>query len=525
MGKLARMAVVMLSLACAAVLFAGCGQTGVGATGTSPAASASASAAVQATASGTAGSTDGQSVEVSLSGGTGKASIESPAQVTTADDGTMMLQVAWSSSNYDKMVVDGVEYAPVNESGNSVFEIPVSSLEGELPVQAETTAMSTPHMIDYVITFGAASEPAATEESVESTTTQVANFHNADLGNGWKPVDSLPLKYAKCFTVDYYDGGYKLFCLSDGQRYLTVPEGKQVPADLSDDIVVIQQPLGDVYMVASDTMCLFDALDALDVITVSGISAGNWYIPAAVEAMESGAIAYGGKYSTPDYELLIGKGVRLAVESTMINHTPSVREKLIELGIPVLTEMSSYESEPLGRTEWVKCYGAMLDREEEAQALFDEQVAQVESIDNTPTGKTVAFFYINSNGAAIVRKPGDYVTKMIDQAGGSYIFNSLEDAEASTSSVTLEMERFYAEARDADIIIYNASIDSSVEDLDDLIRKNALLGDFKAVQNGDVWVTSQNMYQQMMQTGRIIADFNAAITGSGAQTEYVKKLG
>lgn len=366
---------------------------------------------------------------------------------------------------------------------------------------------------------------SATSASADGpTTTQVENFHNPDLGNGWEVKDSLDLKYAKCFTVDYYDGGYKLFCLSDGGRYLTVPKGADVPEGIDDDIVVVQQPLGDLYMVASDTMCLFDALDALDCITVSGISQENWYIPAAVEAMESGKIAYGGKYSAPDYELLLSEGVRLAIESTMINHTPDVREKLIELGIPVFIEMSSYETEPLGRTEWVKCYGAMMDREDEAKTLFDEQVAQIESIDSTPTGKTVAFFYINSNGAAVVRKPGDYVTKMIDQAGGEYIFNTLDEGEGSTSSVTLEMERFYAMAKDADIIIYNSSIDSTVDSVDALVRKNELLNDFKAVQNGDVWVTDQNMYQQMMRTGHIIADFNAAITGSGAETTYVHKL-
>ena len=294
---------------------------------------------------------------------------------------------------------------------------------------------------------------------------------------------------------------------------------------MSSDITVIQQPVGDVYLVASDTMCLFDALNALDRITVSGISRDNWYLPAAQKAMDEGSMVYGGKYNAPDYELLLGKGVRLAVESTMINHTPSVREKLIELGIPVFTEMSSYESEPLGRTEWVKCYGAMLDKEDEAKALFDEQVAQLKNVDSTATGKTVAFFYINSNGSAIVRKPGDYVTKMIDQAGGSYIFDSLEEGEGNTSSVTLEMEQFYSIAKDADIIIYNTSIDGSVESVDDLVKKNALLADFAAVKNGNVWATDQNMYQQMMQTGRIIADFNAAITGSGADTTYVHKLG
>ena len=371
----------------------------------------------------------------------------------------------------------------------------------------------------------AASASAVTSAASDGpTTAQVDNFHNTDLGNGWQPTSSLDLKYAKCYTVDYYDGGYKLFCLSDGSRYLTVPKGAEAPAGIADDITVIQQPLSDVYLVASDTMCLFDALNALDRITVSGISKENWYIPSAQKAMESGAMVYGGKYNTPDYELLLGKGVRLAIESTMINHTPEVREKLLELGIPVFTEMSSYESEPLGRTEWVKCYGAMMDMEDVADKLFAEQTSQVEKIDSSDTGKTVAFFYINSNGAAVVRKPGDYVTKMIDQAGGEYVFNTLDEGEGSTSSVTLEMERFCAMAKDADVIIYNASIDGSVDSIDTLLRKNELLGDFKAVQNGDVWTTDQNMYQQMMQTGRIIADFNAAITGSGAETTYVHKL-
>ena len=515
MGRMVKMAVRAIALAllaCSLSFVVGCEPTSVGKI-------ASSSATSTSTAQSTA--TAEQYVDITLSGGSGRAGIESPALVKKAADGSYVLTLVWSSSNYDKMVVDGVEYLPVNTSGNSTFEIPVASFDKDLAVQAETTAMSTPHMIDYVLSFQTDNLQSADEGP---TTAQEANFHNADLGIGWKPVKSLDLQYAKCFTVDYFDGGYKLFCLSDGGRYLTVPEGASAPEGLSSDIVVIQQPLGDLYLVASDTMCLFDALNALDSITVSGISEDNWYIPNAVKAMQEGKMVYGGKYSAPDYELLLGKGVRLAIESTMINHTPSVREKLIELGIPVFIEMSSYESEPLGRTEWVKCYGAMLDREDEAQALFDEQVSQIAKIDNTSTGKKVAFFYINSNGAAIVRKPGDYVTKMIEQAGGAYAFDNLDAAEGSTSSVTLEMEQFYALARDADVIIYNSSIDGSVDDINDLLRKNSLISDFKAVKNGEVWATDQNMYQQMMQTGRIIADFNAAITGSGADTTYVHKL-
>ena len=360
--------------------------------------------------------------------------------------------------------------------------------------------------------------------SAGSSHTAVASFHNPDLGNGWPTVDSLTLERATQYTVDYYAGGYKLVCVSDGARYLVVPEEAAVPEGIASDIVPLQQPIGDIYLVASDTMCLFDALDSLDAITVSGIAQDNWHIPAAVEAMEEGRIVYGGKYNAPDYDTLLVQHCRLAIESTMINHTPAVRDKLVELGIPVFTERSSYEEDPLGRAEWVKLYGALLNKEQQAQELFDAQVQAAQAAAGAPSGKTVAFFYINSNGAAVVRKPGDYVTKMIGLAGGTYIFDSLGDDESATSTVTLEMERFYAEAKDADVIVYNATIDAGVDSISDLVRKNELLGNFKAVKDGQVWVTEQNMYQQMIATGDIIADFHRMLSGEEEGLTYLHRL-
>ena len=91
-------------------------------------------------------------VAVSLEGGSGRASVTSPCKITV-EDGAMTATVEWSSPNYDQMVVDGTQYLPVNTGGNSVFEIHVSTLTEPLSVQAETTAMSTPHMIDYTLTF------------------------------------------------------------------------------------------------------------------------------------------------------------------------------------------------------------------------------------------------------------------------------------------------------------------------------------------------------------------------------------
>lgn len=96
---------------------------------------------------------DGEyTINVALEGGSGRASVQSPAELTV-QNGQMTVKIVWSSKNYDLMVVDGQEYTPTYENELSCFTIPVSALGTPLPVQAETTAMSQPHMIDYTLTF------------------------------------------------------------------------------------------------------------------------------------------------------------------------------------------------------------------------------------------------------------------------------------------------------------------------------------------------------------------------------------
>ena len=94
--------------------------------------------------------------EVALEGGSGRATVESPAALTVAD-GKMTATIVWSSPNYDYMIVDGEKYLPTNTEGNSTFEIPVAALDTALDVTADTVAMSTPHEIEYTLTFDSAS--------------------------------------------------------------------------------------------------------------------------------------------------------------------------------------------------------------------------------------------------------------------------------------------------------------------------------------------------------------------------------
>lgn len=236
-------------------------------------------------------------------------------------------------------------------------------------------------------------------------------------------------------------------------------------------------------------------------------------------------MTYAGKYDEPDYELLVGDDCDLAIESTMILHAPKVQEMIETLGIPVFIDRSSYESQPLGRTEWIKLYGAMMNKEEEADAFFEKQAEIVEKLkDFTNTEKTVAFFYINTSGAPVVRNPKDYISNMIEVAGGRNAFADLQDDSGKTS-ISITMEEFYNTAIDADYLIYNSSIDATVNSLDDLLAKDSLMADFKAVKDGNVWVTDDSMYQHTDTIGELINDLNLMLTdGNEEDMTFLHKL-
>lgn len=333
------------------------------------------------------------------------------------------------------------------------------------------------------------------------------------------------LEYAQCFRLYRYEGGYTLITIENGGDFLVVPEDGQVPGGLDDGITVLRQPLDRIYLAATSAMSLFNAVDALDHIRLTGTRASGWYIEAAVEALNSGAMLFSGKYSEPDYELMIGEDCNLAIESTMIYHTPKVKEMIEDLGIPVLVDRSSYEPHPLGRTEWIKLYAVLVDKEDEAAAFFDQQASVIRQLENFEnTGKTVAFFAVNSDGSVVIRKPSDYIPKMIALAGGRYAFEDFVTDQAATS-ISITMEDFYAKAVDADVLIYNASIAAPISTVDELLALNELFADFKGVQEGNVWCTGKSFYQATDIVGQMIRDIHLALTdGDESQMTFLTRV-
>ena len=498
---------------------------------------------------------------VTLEGGSGKASVESPCPVLERS-GELLALITWSSSHYDFMIVDGEKILPVNTEGNSQFEIPLKSsaesagtsrteslpADCEMQVQADTTAMSTPHLVDYTLSFRffktkeeaeSAGESQQEEDSTDATQEEAAatsDIREAPKLSGLQYLSKDENEYAQGFAIYRYENGYAVLAVDDGRCHLIVPEGAEIPEGTAEDLIILRQPLDRIYLAASAVMCQFDEIGAVDNVILSGLEKDGWYIKAAREAMEKGTLEYGGKYSAPDYERIVASGVNLAVESTMIHHTPKVQEKLEKLGIPVLIDRSSYESEPLGRAEWVKVYGLLTGHEEEAARAFEEQKSYVEELrgnteaastdasgsDSAAPQKTVAIFSINSTRQVVTRGAGDYFGKMVEIAGGTL---STPATDAGRATQTVSMESFYAAAEQADILIYNASIEDAPEDLQQMCAKDNILTQFRAVKEGNVWCMRSLLYQNASRTGAIIRDLHAIVAGEAEdETEFFYRL-
>ena len=445
--------------------------------------------------------------EFTVTGGTGRVTITCP-QVEIVD-GQAIATIVFSSSKYTSVRVGETVYESVCDDKSSTVQIPVK-LNQSNTVFGTTTAMSAAHEVEYAlfIRVDALVSDAAVPEIPGLT---------------WER--SMNIMYAEGFNVDYYAGGYALIDVKESARYLVVPENMTVPAGLDPAIVVLQQPIQNAYLAATSAMALFDALDSLDAIRMVGTKQDGWYIENAVTAMEKGEILFAGKYSEPDFEMLLTKGCDLAIESMMITHSPRVKEMLELLGIPVFIDRSSYESHPLGRTEWIKLYAVMVDKEEAAEAFFEQQAQVVEDLKGFEnTGKTVAFFYIHTDGSAVVRSTADYVPGMIEIAGGKYVFEELLDPDSDRSSISISMEEFYNAAVDADYLIYNATIDAPIASVEELLAKSGLFADFKAVQEGNVWCTGKYLYQATDIVGNLITDINLMLKDETDGMTFIYKL-
>lgn len=365
--------------------------------------------------------------------------------------------------------------------------------------------------------------PAESEEPAEpATDAEPEEDYNGKLVS----EGMMELEYADLFSVELFKGGYRMISAgTGGYKYLVVPEGMDVPADLEEGTYVLQMPINRIYMASTGHMSLIDSLGAMDRVPLVGTDVSGWYLPNVVAAMEDGSIQFGGKYSEPDFEMLTAYDIQLHVNTTMIDSKPEVLEKFEELGIPSLVEDSSKETHPLARVEWVKLYGVLFGMEEEAEEYFEEQKALVEAATSEPLGKTVAMGYISSDGTkCYARNGGDYYAQMIGLAGGSYICADMEPDKGGNSNMTFE--EWYAKLKDADYLFF-MNFAMKLYSIDEMLEANPLFADFKAVKEGRVWITSPDFTQSTAAIASIVVDVNTILSSedpTDVTTDHLIKI-
>ncbi len=143
-----------------------------------------------------------------------------------------------------------------------------------------------------------------------------------------------------------------------------MPKQTSVPSNVPEEVTVIRTPVENAYVASTSSMDFFKELGILDKVGFAGADADKWTDSQVSSLGKSGKIKYVGKYDAPEYESLITGKADLAVENSMIYHSPDTKEKLEELSIPVLVDMTSYENDPRGRVEWIKLYGLLTGKDD-----------------------------------------------------------------------------------------------------------------------------------------------------------------
>lgn len=289
---------------------------------------------------------------------------------------------------------------------------------------------------------------------------------------------------------------------------------------------------------SASTMALINAMDALSKVPMTTADT-TWRIQEIKDAIDKGTVKEVGKYSKPDYEQIISIGaekhVTFAVFSTMLDSVPDVYDQLTKTcNLRIMRDQSSYESHPLGRTEWIKIYGEIFDMRDKSDAVFNGQVEilnETSSKINVPEAerKTVLIFYTTSTKDTFyVRNAADYVTELVNLGGGKQV---AEIGPGKSGNTKMTQESFIQECSQADYVLYNWTSgasgvkDESLQGLID-VRLGDWFKDFKAYKEGNVWRTSNDFYQKMDKMGEMVADIYKMLYGENVSDTltYVNRL-
>ena len=337
----------------------------------------------------------------------------------------------------------------------------------------------------------------------------------------------LPVEKAAFLSIDSYKDGYYVVKNHRGnsfQQLLVVPEGKKVPEGLSEDIVVVQQPVNSSKI---DSISVAELLCEInnelpDKLTLVALQKEKVFVDKIAENMDKGITKFAGKAASPDIDLIKEVSPQVYICNPGIKKEESYK-KIQEAGFDPFINYYHQETDILGRIEWIKALGVIYGDLESAEKFYNEQKALIEGVDKSKAqGKTYVMCSLKKkDNKALLRRTGDVFAKTGELAGG---VNMLADAPKGGWE-EMSIDDFISKYKETDYIIYMDNHGDSVKSLEDLKGISEALGDFKAVKDNNVWCTRTD-YLQDNKVGEMVKELNGIFAGDSEvidnAVEYVR---
>lgn len=318
----------------------------------------------------------------------------------------------------------------------------------------------------------------------------------------------VPVEYATGFKIERLEGGGYLLTDGGGRTLLLLPRGQQSPKEY-EQLPRVEIPVERVVVASTTQAALLRPLGELASVVGVATEKEHWYIPEIREGMEAGKIRLVGSGMGPlDYEAVLALKPDLVFLYTGSPDTVQMLKKLEELKIPVAVENSHLEAHPLGRLEWIKFLAAFYGKLAAAEQYFEAAVKQAEEIQQAVAGvgsRPKVLWGLIYQGKVYVPAGESYVARMIEMAGGDYLFKDLQ----GTGSSTVTLEEFYSRGREAQVFISATMPNYGITSIAKLVEQEKRLGDLSVVREGKVWCFQPWYYQSLDKIVEMIADLAA----------------
>ncbi|HBE76566.1 MAG TPA: ABC transporter substrate-binding protein [Firmicutes bacterium] len=317
----------------------------------------------------------------------------------------------------------------------------------------------------------------------------------------------LGLQYTRKFKIE--DVGLRSKKITDGEgnQLLLVPRGMKTPKEFH-NLPVIRIPVQRALFASMTQVCLLRPFHNQEMwASVVGVTspAEEWYIPEIRSGLQNGSIQYIGDGYEPDFETIQALQPDIVFSYGGPNGQFKLMRKLSELKIPYAVDNEYLETDPLGQLEWIRFIAAFYDQEQAAEAYFRQSQTRIFDTARKLQGRKrpkIAWGMIY-NGKVYVAAGNSYVAKMINLAGGDYLFKQLV-----RDNTALNIETFYAQSKDADILI-NSAYAPAVPSIKAMLSQAPILEDLKAVRRGQVWSMQPWYNQRVDQNDQILLDLGS----------------